>query len=367
MNDRIVIAVDLDYFFAQCEEVRRPELSGKPVVVCVFSGRTEESGAVSTSNYVARKLGVKSGMPIVTAKRMLKTNPDAVFLPVDHEYYRAVSEKIMQTLRTFSEVFEQVSVDEAFLDVSSITKGNYEIAHDIGRKIKAQIVETEKLTCSVGIAKNKLLAKMATDFRKPDGLTIIQPDEVQGFMNPLPVGKLPGVGPKTEQRMKALGIETIGDLALFDQELLAREFGRNLGPNLATLAQGVDNEPVQEREQEQLSRIITLKRDATKFDFQSEIRPLATDISLKLGSLKSKCRVIGIIVITSDLKTKSRALTLDTPTDSENQILALSSDLFRTYFETEQGNITARRVGIRVSNFASSEVESKNPNLSDFF
>ena len=131
--DRIVIAVDLDYFYAQCEEIRDPSLKTKPVVICVFSGRTADSGAVSTSNYVARGLGVKSGMPIVLAKRILKDNSSAVFLPMDHEYYKVVSEKIMEIVRSAGKKFEQTSIDEAYLDVTSDAHSNYESAEGIGR------------------------------------------------------------------------------------------------------------------------------------------------------------------------------------------------------------------------------------------
>lgn len=366
MNERIIIAVDIDYFFAQCEEVRRPEIQGKPVVICVYSGRTELSGVVSTSNYVARALGVESGIPISAAKRRL-SNTDAVFLSVDQEYYKLVSDRIMGAVHSFSEYFEQVSIDEAFLDVTNATHRDYESAIEIGRKIKDQIKDLEKLTCSVGIARNKLLAKMAADSQKPDGLSVLHPDEISVFLDPLPIGKLPGVGPKTEKRMKELGIETISTLAHFDPGILADEFGRNLGPQLARLAQGLDDEPVREREPEQFSRIVTLKRDATSFNFENELRSMTGDISRRLRSSNSKCKVVGIIVITTNLKTKHRARTLDVSIDSEQEIFAVTSELFKSYFESENSKTQARRVGIRVSNLVSSERQESVSNLSEFF
>ena len=279
---RIVLAVDLDYFYAQCEEVRKPEIKDKPVVICVYSGRTEDSGAVSTANYVARKLGVRSGIPIVLAKRILSKVPEAVFLPMDKEHYESVSERIMETLRSHSQKMEQMSVDEAYLDVTESTQGDFAVAENVARQIKKEILDGEKLSCSVGIGPNELVAKMAVDAKKPDGLTTILPVQVRSFLNPLPVGKLFGIGPKTEQKLGVLGIKTVEDLANYDEERLSKEFGQNLGPQLKRSAKGIDDDPVQEREIEQFSRIVTLKHDADKFDFANEIAPLCRDISNRL-------------------------------------------------------------------------------------
>src|SRR5579864_952021 len=172
---RTIIAVDLDYFYAQCEEVRDPSIRGKPVVICVFSGRTKESGAVSTANYVARGLGVKSGMPIALAKKILQKDPESVFLPMDIEYYGEVSDRIMELIRSHGDKFEQASIDEAYLDVTNLSHSNYQEAGVIGRKIKTEISAKEGLTCSIGIAPNKLMAKMAVDSKKPDGFAMILP------------------------------------------------------------------------------------------------------------------------------------------------------------------------------------------------
>ena len=346
---RTIIAVDLDCFYAQCEEVRNPTIKGKPVVVCVFSGRTSESGAVSTCNYVARKLGVKSGMPIVFAKRLLKDASDSVFLPMDREYYDSVSRQIMDILQLHSQRFEQVSVDEAFIDTTQFTKGDFSLAEAEARKIKNEILIETSLTCSVGVAANKLLAKLAADSKKPDGLVLIRPEDAPGFLNPLPVGKLLGVGPKTEKKMEQIGIRTVGDLASFNSETLSEQFGRNLGPQLQREAQGIDEDEVKVREHEQLSRIVTLKEDADKFNFEDVMKPLAQDIAEKLISLNSLCRSVGIKVITDELKTKNRSKTLETPINSESGILSTASSLFKSYFEEEGLGVRARRVGIRVA------------------
>ncbi len=220
--------VDFDYFFAQCEELRNPTLKDKPVVVGVYSGRTEESGAVSTSNYVARKYSVKSGMPLFLAKRKLE-GTDAVFLPVDYEYYEQISDRVMQILRGYATSFEQVSVDEAYLDVTAQVQGSFENSKAYAQKIKADTKNQVGISFSVGVGPNKLVAKIACDSQKPDGLTIVKPEEAQSFLSPLPVDRLLGVGKKTSVKMDSLGIKTIGDLAKYDVQRLIEIFGKTLG------------------------------------------------------------------------------------------------------------------------------------------
>ena len=220
--------VDLDYFFAQCEELRNPSLREKPVVICVFSGRSEDSGAVSTANYVARKYGVRSGMPIFLAKKRLE-NVNAAFLPVDDQFYEEVSRRVMPILKGFADEFEQVGIDEAFLDVSKRTQADFRNGEELARKIKSELFSQEKLTCSVGVGPNKLVAKIAADEKKPDGLTVISLDQVVNFLEPLPVNRLIGVGAKTLERMKTMSINTIGDLAKYDIQRLIAVFGKTLG------------------------------------------------------------------------------------------------------------------------------------------
>ncbi|MBN1244016.1 DNA polymerase IV, partial [Candidatus Bathyarchaeota archaeon] len=245
MQKRIVMLVDFDYFFAQCEELRNPALKDKPVVVGVYSGRTEDSGAVSTANYVARKFGVKSGIPLYLAKKRLE-GTEAVFLPVDDEFYEQISDKIMRALRGYADSFEQMGIDEAYLDVTQKVHGSFEAASDLARKMKTAVKRQVGIAFSVGVGPNKLVAKIAADSQKPDGLTVVKPEEVQRFLSPLPVDRLIGVGRKTAVKMDELGMKTIGDLARYDVQRLVEIFGKKLGVYFHNAANGVDNEPVQE-------------------------------------------------------------------------------------------------------------------------
>ena len=236
---------DLDYFFAQCEELRNPALKQKPVVIGMYSGRTEDSGAVSTANYVARKYGVKSGIPLFLAKKKLE-GTEAVFLPVDYDYYEKVSNRIMQVLKNFADSFEQVGIDEAYLEVTQRLRGEFSSAKTLVQRMKEAVKTQEGFTFSVGVGPNKLVAKMAADDQKPDGLTIIAPEDVKLFLSPLPVDRLLGVGKKTTARMNTLGIKTISDLANYDVQRLVEQFGKTLGIYFHNAANGVDNEPVKE-------------------------------------------------------------------------------------------------------------------------
>jgi DNA polymerase IV (DinB-like DNA polymerase) len=182
-SNRVIIHADFDYFYAQCEERENPTLKDKPVVVCIYSGRSEDSGAVSTANYIARKYGVKAGISIIMAKRKLK-NTDAVFLPANFELYEKVSENIMNILRAYGDAFEQTGIDEAFIDVTQRVNGEFEIAKQLAQKIQKEIFEKEKITVSIGVGPNKLIAKIAAGKQKPHGLTMVKPEEIENFLRP---------------------------------------------------------------------------------------------------------------------------------------------------------------------------------------
>jgi len=271
MGARVVFHVDFDYFFAQCEEIRTPDLKSKPVCVCVFSDRGGDSGAIATANYIARKYGVKSGIPISFAKKRLEERKDAVFLPVDFDYYMEMSEKAMNIMKEKADVFEYVGKDEAYLDVSDRVEGDFDKASHLAQQIKNSIRDKLKLSCSIGISPNKLISKIASDFKKPDGLTVVSPEKVEVFLGQLKIRAIPGIGKKTEERFVQMNFETINDLKKLDVFTLNKEFGRKYGAYIFNAVRGIDNEPVKERDPSvQYSKITTLKKDSKDFDFLKE-------------------------------------------------------------------------------------------------
>jgi len=356
--------VDLDYFFAQCEELRNPALKDKPVVIGVYSGRTEESGAVSTANYMARKYGVKSGIPLFLAKKRLE-GTEAVFLPVDFEFYQQVSDRIMQTLRGYGDVFEQVGIDEAYLDVTQKVQGSFEAVAVLAQKIKGDIKNQHGLTFSVGVGPNKLVAKIACDSQKPDGLTVVKPDEVAFFLSPLPVDRLIGVGRKTAVKMEVLGIRTIGDLVRFDVQRLVEVFGKTLGVYFHNAAGGVDDEPVQEAgEAESISRIATLKENTRDLTFILEkTDQLIEDIQKELAERKLGFKQVGIIAIMTDLSVHSKSQTLEKPASDVAVLRKTVRELFEKFLG--ESELEIRRVGVKVSHFAKEETTQKQ--LASFF
>jgi len=355
---RVIMLVDLDYFFAQCEERRNPSLKDKPVVVCVYSGRSEDSGAVSTSNYIARKYGVTSGIPIFLAKKKLK-NEDAVFLPVDHEFYEEVSGNIVRILRSHADFFEQVGIDEAYLDVSQKARGNFEEAKKLAQKIKEEVKAQQKLTCSIGIGPNKLVAKIAADIQKPDGLTIVKPEQVENFLSPLQVSRLIGVGRKTKTKMETLEISTIGDLAKYDVQRLIEVFGKKLGTYFHNASIGVDEVPVQERgEVESISRISTLKEDTQNLKIILEkTNQLCNEVHAKLMQRELSFKSVGIVAVMTDMSIRSRSKTLENPTNKLEALKKTVQELFEKFLnETE---LEARRVGVKISNFVKQQEKQK--------
>ncbi|MCK9308165.1 MAG: DNA polymerase IV, partial [Methanoculleus sp.] len=239
---RIILHVDMDSFFASVEVRCDPSLAGRPVIVGADPKGGAGRGVVSTCSYEARRYGVHSGMPISRAYALC---PHGVYLPVNHPLYARVSGEIMAILRRHADRFEQVSIDEAYLDVSGA--GGFAAAEALAAAIKREIREEEGLTCSIGVAPGKVVAKIASDYRKPDGLTVISPGEVVGFLAPLPAAKMPGVGAKTGEDLQRMGIRTIGDLSRRDVQDLTARFGRH-GVLMHRLARGTDDAEVQGRE-----------------------------------------------------------------------------------------------------------------------
>ena len=309
-----VLHVDMDAFFAAVELQRHPELAGKPLVV---GGRGNPSarGVVSTASYEARKFGIHSAMPLRQAYRLC---PQAVFLPVDYAAYAAVSARIKAVLRTFSAVMEDVGIDEAYLELA----GSAHAAAEAARAIKRRVHEETGLTCSVGIAPNKLLAKIASDLQKPDGLTVIAEQDIQTRIWPLPARKIPGIGPVTEQRLRQIGIETIGQLAAYPQEALLAKFGPAHGAFLHQAAQGIDERPlVTHREPKSHSREITFQQDISEWQMLARaLAALAREVADELRVTGIKGRRVGIKLRFADFETHTREKSLGAATDSAEVI-----------------------------------------------
>jgi len=339
---RRILHIDMDAFFAAVEERRRPELRGKPVVIG-GEGDPTKRGVVSTANYEARKYGVHSAMPLRTA---LKLCPKAVFLPVDYKEYSRVSRIIKALLREMSPVMEDVGIDEAFLDITDAPGTPEEIAATIKRKIR----EATGLTCSIGIAPNKLLAKIGSDFRKPDGLTIITEDRITEVLRDLPVRKLWGVGPKTEEHLKKMGINTVGDLAARPEEDLIGHFGPSHGRYLHEAARGIDGSPlVTEWTPKSSSREVTFEEDVS--DWQSLARTLAGLVEEVVADMKKmgfRGRTATVKVRFSDFTTFTRAKTIEEASDS---VEVLRRAAFEAFGRFDLKGRKVRLIGFRMSGF----------------
>src|ERR1700756_799499 len=267
MTARKIIHVDMDAFYASVEQRDDPKLQGKPVIVAWRGNRS----VVCAASYEARQFGVRSAMPAVRAERLC---PNAVFLPPDFPRYRAVSHQVREILKRHTDLIEPLSLDEAYLDVSE-NKTGLPTATQVAVTIREQIRTTLNLTASAGVAPNKFLAKIASDWRKPDGLFVIQPDEIDSFLLPLPVGRLPGVGKVTDEKLGKLGIQTIKDLRGLDLPVLESGFGR-FGVRLYELARGIDENPVvPDRPTQSISVEDTFEHDVLLTDTEAMIRCLA--------------------------------------------------------------------------------------------
>ena len=363
MQQRIVMLVDLDYFYAQVEERRNPSIKDKPVVVCVYSGRTQDSGAVATANYIAREHGVRSGIPIALAKKRLK-DIEAVFLPVDRPYYEEVSERVMSLLRGNADSFEQVGIDEAYLDVSERTGGNFKEARWLALEVKDKLKAQEGITGSVGVAPNKLLAKIASDVQKPDGLTVVEPDEIELFLSPMPVGRIIGIGAKTERKMAEMGITTISDLAKSDVQSLIETFGRTLGIYFHNASLGLDDQPVQDRgEATSISRIATLKENTRDLNLVVEkTNQLSEEVYSKLVERGLNYKSVGIVAVMTDLTVHSRSKTFESQMNQLDVIKKTVMELFERFLGESANDV--RRVGVKVSGFGKQEKEQSS--LTDF-
>ena len=361
---RVVFHIDFDYFYAQCEEVRKPELKTKPVCVCVFSDRGGDSGAIATANYTARKFGVKSGIPISFAKKRLEQRKDAVFLPVDFEYYEKITEKAMKIMKDNADIFEYVGRDEAYLDVTKRVEEDFTKASHLAQQIKNLIRTELKLSCSIGVSSNKLISKIASDYQKPDGLTIVQHDKVEQFLAQLNIRVIPGIGKKTEQRFKEMKLETIEEIKKIDVFTLNKEFGRKSGTYIYNAIRGINDEPVKEKEESvQYSKIITLKKDSKEYEFLLEnLYELCKQIQNIVKNNNKMFKSIGIHFVQSDLSNKSKSKMLRNSTNNLEELEKNVEQLLTDALEDQ--TMTIRRVGVKVSDL--SEIKGQS-DITNFF
>jgi DNA polymerase-4 len=350
---RKIVHIDMDAFYASVEQRDDPQLRGKPVVVAWLGNRS----VVCAASYEARRFGIRSAMPAVRAERLC---PEAVFVPPDFPRYRAVSRLVREIFKRHTDLVEPLSLDEAYLDVSE-NKTGLPTATRVARAIRAQIREELNLTASAGVAPNKFLAKIASDWRKPDGLFVIQPDEVDSFLPPLPVGRLPGVGKVTEARLEKLGIRTVGDLRELELPALEGPFGRH-GLRLYELARGIDNSPVlPDRPTQSVSAEDTFQHDVPLSETEPLIRRLAEKTWIASRKETRIARTVVLKLKTSDFKILTRSHTPSTPPVSCEELTGIALSLReRVDLDPHQ---RYRLVGVGLSNFRDPEQASVQPEL----
>jgi DNA polymerase-4 len=319
-----ILHVDLDAFFAAVEQRDRPELRGKPVIV--GGGGPNDRGVVSTCSYEARVFGVRSAMPLRTAGALC---PQGIFVPVDGKKYSAVSREVMAILRRFSPQVEQVSIDEAFLNVRG-TEALHGTPENIANAIREAIRTELQLTASVGVAASRLVAKIASDLKKPDGLVIVPPGTEAEFLAPLAIGRLWGVGERTRQALTDYNVTTIGDLARLPDDVLRRRFG-NMGPVLAERARGIDATPVAGGDPaKSVSHETTFEVDTADWDvIERTLLGLSEGVARRLRDGGVKAGTIGVKVRDTTFVTATRQRTLTIPTDQGDVIWRTAVSLVR--------------------------------------
>ena len=316
--------IDMDAFYASVEQLDHPWLRGK----CVIVGGTSSRGVVSAASYEARKFGVHSAMPNFEARRKC---PDGVFMPPRMSRYAEVSRVVMEILGEFSPLVQVVSIDEAYLDMSG-TAELYGSPEKVGRTIKARILEATQLTCSVGIAPLKFLSKIASDMDKPDGLTLIRPEDVAGFIKGLPIQKVPGVGQKTFQALELMGVKTLGDVGRFPEKMIEDRFGK-YGRRLMALAAGQDSSAVVPHSpHKSISSERTLRSNTSDIELlKHHLLSQAEEVARQLRKAGVKAKTITLKLKHADFKIITRSTTLARPTQSSKEIFRTAAGLLDKY------------------------------------
>lgn len=340
-TQRKIVHVDMDAFYASVEQRDDPHLRGKPVVV-VWKGNRS---VVCAASYEARKFGVRSAMPAITAERLC---PEAIFVPPDFVRYKDASRGAREIFHRHTDLIEPLSLDEAYLDVTE-NKTGLPTATRVAKIIRQQIHEELNLTASAGVAPNKFLAKIASDWRKPDGLFVIQPHEVQDFLLPLPVGRIPGVGQVTEGRMKSVGIATVGDLYRLELSDLENHFG-SYGTRLYQLARGIDHKPaVANRVSKSISAEDTFQVDIPLAETEHQIRRLAEKVWRASRDNARGAKTVVLKLKTKEFNSLTRSLTPSAPPSSCDELTTIALAL-RERVELGPQQLF-RLVGVGLSNF----------------
>ena len=349
---RTILHIDLDAFYCSVEETRQPELRGKAFAV---GGKPEERGVVASCSYAARRMGVRSAMPMGKALRL---SPGLIIVSSRHGLYSEISRQVMERLHALTPLVEQISIDEAFLDISDIHESLEIIAH----KLQARIRDELELPCSIGIASNKLVAKIATEVGKslalreikamgevkpPNALTVVPFGEEAAFLSPLPADMLWGVGPKTSARLTELGIHTIGDIAKWPESEMVRMFGEN-GRELARHSKGIDDRPITtERETKSISQEITFSRDVRDDKLlEKTVREQSAEVARQLRKNDLAGSTIKLKIRWPDFTTLTRQTTFNHRTDQEDEIAKAALDLLKS---VRKPNQAVRLIGLGVS------------------
>ncbi len=340
---RIILHLDMDSFYASVEVRENPGLQGKPVVVGADPKQGAGRGVVMTASYEARRFGIRSAMPITRAWHLC---PDAIFLPPRMQLYARVSGEIMASLRLLEFPLEQVSIDEAFLDIRPV--GSFASAEKLAAQIKAAIARENGLTCSIGIGPSKVVAKIASDYKKPDGLTVVAPPEVPGFLAPMPVRKIPGIGKKAEEELQKLGISTIGELAGTEVQILLARFGRS-AVGMHNIALGIDDSEVVERNgPRSVSRETTFEEDTIDPEILSAtMEELVQDVFRNLIDEGLRFKTVTVKVRYQGFVTRTKAKSFPHYSDDIPTIRKAANLLLRDLISDKK----IRLLGLRLSGF----------------
>jgi DNA polymerase IV (archaeal DinB-like DNA polymerase) len=360
---RAIFHVDLDSFYPSCEELRDSSLAGKAHAVIMTdqdnSGKITK-GAVSSCSYEARKSGVRSAMSLSKA---LELCPNLILKAVDIPYYRQVSNKVMGILEEYADVLEQASIDEAYLDCTKKSAG-VPVIEEYARKIKDAIREQCRLSCSVGVGSTKSIAKIASDFQRPDGLTVVYPGYASKFLEPLEVGRISGIGTKTQEILKQeMGIKTVGQLAKYDVQKLTERFGRKTGVWMWQVANGEDtNDPVIPKEDNiSLSNEQTLERPTTdKEKILQYLNGLVDELYERIRKQRYEFRTVGVKLVRADFSVETRDVSFPFFQNRRESIVSVIDGLLQRFsLDRNRASLPVRKVGLKVSNLV--RIEKKKP------